>query len=311
MIVAREGAATAPAWRGVAVFLAVAFGLPWPAQIGLSLALRDAAGGLAALGGALPVAAPFLMWPPAVGAFVVRRWIEGGCFGNAGLRWSAWRWVALAWFAPALATLLAAALSLPIYPFDPTFGPLRDLVARSGQPLPVSPALLVAVQACAALTIAVPINSLFAFGEEFGWCGYLLPCLIALLGPWPGLLAHGAIWGGWHAPLILLLGFNYPGHPVLGVPLFVVTGALLGVLFGWLHLASGSVVPPTVAHGALNAIGALPLLVLRGADPAVAGPIYSPVGWIVLLLAITGLVAGGGLGRAPGAVGGAGRGRRP
>lgn len=293
-----SGAAT---WRGVGVFLAVAFGLSWPVQIGLSLALRGGAAGLAALGGALPVAAVFLMWPPAVGAFVARRWIEGGRFDDAGLRRPAWRWLVIAWCAPAVGTLLAAALSLPLYPFDPTFGALRDLAARSGRPLPVSPALLVAVQLAAALTVAVPINSLFAFGEEFGWRGYLLPRLIALLGPWPGLLAQGAIWGFWHAPLIFLMGFNYPGRPVLGVPLFVVSGTLLGVLFGWLHLASGSVASPTVAHGALNAIGALPLLALRGADPAVAGVVYSPVGWIVLLLAIAALVASGALGRALGA----------
>ena len=37
-----------------------------------------------------------------------------------------------------------------------------------------------------ALTLAVPINSMFAFGEEFGWRCYLLPRLMTLLGPWPG-----------------------------------------------------------------------------------------------------------------------------
>jgi hypothetical protein len=40
------------------------------------------------------------------------------------------------------------------------------------------------------------------------------------------------------------------------------------------------------------------LLVLRGVDPAVAGVLYSPVGWLVLLLAIGLLAWSGALGRA-------------
>jgi hypothetical protein len=85
---------------------------------------------------------------------------------------------------------------------------------------------------------------------------------------------------------------------VLGVALFVVFGILAGVLLGWLRLASGSVWPPTVAHAALNAIAGLPLVLLRGVDPAVAGVLYSPVGWLVLLAAIGLLVRSGALGRA-------------
>jgi hypothetical protein len=38
------------------------------------------------------------------------------------------------------------------------------------------------------------------------------------LGWWPGLLLHGTIWGVWHAPPILLSGYNYPGHHPLGAP---------------------------------------------------------------------------------------------
>jgi membrane protease YdiL (CAAX protease family) len=291
-------AATGAGWRGVLVYLVIAFGLSWAAQIALSLAVRRDPASAAQLGGGILVVAVALMWPPAVGAFVARRWVERGNFADAGLRPGPWRYLALAWFAPALLTLLALLLSLPLYPFDPTFAPLREMAERAGQTLPVDPALIVAVQVVAALTLAVPLNALFAFGEEFGWRGYLLPRLMALLGAWPGLLAHGAVWGLWHAPLIFLIGYNYPGRPVLGVPLFVVACTLLGVLFGWLRLASGSVWPPTIAHAAFNAIAGLPLVVLRGVDPAVAGVLYSPVGWLVLALAIAWLAWSGALGRA-------------
>jgi uncharacterized protein len=39
--------------------------------------------------------------------------------------------------------------------------------------------------------------------EEFGWRGYLLPRLTSLMGPTRATLLVGAIWSGWHLPLIL------------------------------------------------------------------------------------------------------------
>jgi membrane protease YdiL (CAAX protease family) len=174
-------------------------------------------------------------------------------------------------------------VSLPLYPFDPAFTPIRQMAEQAGQTLPAPPAVIVLAQVISGLTLGTLINCLFAFGEEFGWRAYLLPRLMTLLGPWPGLLAHGAIWGFWHAPLIFLIGYNYPGHPVLGVPLFVVFGVLMGAFLGWLQLASRSVVPPTIGHAALNAIAGLPFLVLEGVDPAVGGVLYSPIGWIGLV----------------------------
>src|SRR5262245_22453605 len=241
---------------------------------------------MAALGGAILIAAAALMWPPAVGAFVARRWVEGGNFADAGLHWGHWQYWLIAWFGPAALVVLGMLLSLPIYPFDPNFTTVREMLARSGQTLPMPIGALILIQALASVTVAVPINSVFAFGEEFGWRGYLLPRLMARLGAWTGLLAHGAIWGFWHAPLIVLIGYNYARHPYLGVLLFVVSMTLLGVLFGWLRLASGSVVPPTIAHASFNAIAALPLILLKDVDAAVAGVLWSPVGWLAMLIAI-------------------------
>jgi ABC-type nitrate/sulfonate/bicarbonate transport system permease component len=83
------------------------------------------------------------------------------------------------------------------------------------------------------------------------------------------------------------------------VALFTVFGVLMGVIFGWLRLASDSVLPPTIAHGSLNAMAALPVVVLAGpVDFAVAGAIHSPVGWPVLLAAIALLERTGALPRA-------------
>ncbi|MDP8924683.1 MAG: hypothetical protein M3O34_17655, partial [Chloroflexota bacterium] len=50
-------------WRGVLVFLALAYGPGWAAQVALALAVRDDPAGLLQLGGGLLVVAAALMWP--------------------------------------------------------------------------------------------------------------------------------------------------------------------------------------------------------------------------------------------------------
>jgi membrane protease YdiL (CAAX protease family) len=51
-------------------------------------------------------------------------------------------------------------------------------------------------------------NTFVAFGEEYGWRGYLTPLLARRLGWGPASIAVGVLWGVWHAP-VLLLGHNY------------------------------------------------------------------------------------------------------
>jgi len=63
--------------------------------------------------------------------------------------------------------------------------------------------------------VGVPIGTLLAFGEEFGWRGYLLPKLLPL-GEVKAALIVGLIWGPWHLP-VLIVGLNYPGQPITAV----------------------------------------------------------------------------------------------
>ena len=73
------------------------------------------------------------------------------------------------------------------------------------------------------MLLALPIFTLLmaplAFGEEWGWRGYLLPHLLPL-GQWPAFLIGGVIWGLWHIPVVTAA--TYAGVPaLLAVGLFV------------------------------------------------------------------------------------------
>jgi uncharacterized protein len=143
--------------------------------------------------------------------------------------------------------------------------------------------VVITIQLVLALTLAPLFNVLFALGEELGWRGFLLPRLLgAGLNQWVALSLSGAVWGLWHSPVILM-GGNYPDHPYVGVLLMTGFCVLLGIIFGWLRLASGSVWAPTLAHGSLNAVTSTPLLLLTPVDTALGGTLLGLIGWIPML----------------------------
>ena len=81
------------------------------------------------------------------------------------------------------------------------------------------------------LLIAVPVT-LFTFGEEYGWRGYLLPRLLPL-GEIRATLLLGMVWGLWHLPL-LLAGLNYPGVNVwLAIFAFLFVTVALSFTYTW------------------------------------------------------------------------------
>ncbi|MFJ4044672.1 lysostaphin resistance A-like protein [Microbacterium sp. NPDC089987] len=159
--------------------------------------------------------------------------------------------------------------------------------------------VLVAVQLLAVPVAAATVNAVAAFGEEIGWRGFLVPAL-RRYGTWSALLISGAVWGLWHAPIILL-GYNFGRTDITGVLLMTAGCLAWGVLLGWLRLRSGSVWPAVFAHGAVNAAAGLPTLLYAAGtrpDPALAF-VLGASGWIACALVAVALLLTGQFRRQP------------
>ncbi|MBI4317145.1 MAG: CPBP family intramembrane metalloprotease [Chloroflexi bacterium] len=248
------------------VFLAVAFGLAWLLWgIAWMLGFQTTEPSTIAL-----VTAS--MFTPGIGALLASWPLSRRALATLGLRLGKRRYYLLT--LGLMPILLAAgesvAVLLGIQRLNGDFTVLKELAARSSAPLP-DPSLLVPQILLPALTIQPLINAVFGLGEELGWRGYLLNRLLPL-GASRAAVLVGLIWGVWHAPIIVM-GWNYPGHPVLGPPLMVVLTVIFGVIFAWLRLRSQSVLMPALAHGALNAqAGAFSLFFTRP-DPLLGAPV--------------------------------------
>lgn len=162
----------------------------------------------------------------------------------------------------------------------------EEVVAAAGPPPPLPVLLLSGV--VGAVVAGWTLNGLVAMGEEYGWRGLM----------WEELRHHGVVranlliglaWGLWHAPVVVQ-GYNFPGHPVLGVVAMVVfcTGMSFGLTA--LRELTGSVLPVAAAHGMFNGLAPLLLLLTPGASPVLGGPV-GLLGALVLGLLGAGLWA--------------------
>lgn len=198
-----------------------------------------------------------LMWAPALGAVLVRKFVlrESLRAEDARLHVGPLRpylWILLA-MPVGFAVVYALTLFLRLGTLDLSLQSLLQMMeSASGTavalPLPASQFILVLFVLSS--LISPFFNSLFAFGEEYGWRGFLLPHLLPL-GRWPTHLISGIIWGLWHAPLILM-GFNYPGFPGWGILWMCGLTILLGIIENELTLRYNSTILAAFVHGAFN-----------------------------------------------------------
>ena len=85
------------------------------------------------------------------------------------------------------------------------------------------------------------------FGEEYGWRVFLQDRLFPLFGGYKGVLLLGIIWGIWHSGTILL-GNNYPGQPILGNIAMILGTIVMGIIFSYTVLKTGSVWIAVLLH---------------------------------------------------------------
>lgn len=131
--------------------------------------------------------------------------------------------------------------------------------------LPIPPLVMFFVQLISSMLVGAIVNTIFTLGEELGWRGFLFNETRSM-GFVKSNILIGAIWGLWHAPLILQ-GHNYPEHPVAGVLMMVVFCVPLGFVMSYLRTKTNSVLAPAVFHAMINAMGGnLMLYATKGND---------------------------------------------
>lgn len=290
-------------------FLLLAYGISWSVVgVGYALGVRHAAG----LGYTL-VAALYMLGP-ATAAIIQQRLFDRAPWSGIGLPLKGMRWKYV-WLTVLIGVvifplaMLVAALGGDAIGID-AFGHVevsqgRLLVAMEealGAAGPQQPSgigelldrvhipggMWLLLFQLVAVVAAFSFNLPMMLGEELGWRGYLY----GTSRTWTvasRVLFTGAVWGLWHAPLILM-GHNYPQYPVLGIPLMVVFCVLLALLFDWSRTRTGAVWGPCILHGIINGSAGSYMLFAWGGHPLVNSPTgmtgfvaIAALGMIVLL----------------------------
>jgi uncharacterized protein len=145
-----------------------------------------------------------------------------------------------------------------------------DQVAKLSAGIPPMWAL-VGLALGGALVAGFTINGLFAFGEEYGWRGWLADELRPLGAFWANVIT-GVLWGLWHAPLILL-GFNYGAYGRIGTAFMVALCIPFSFLLWRAREVTGSLLAPAVLHGAFNGFAGVFLVLLVDTNPLIAAPV--------------------------------------
>jgi len=258
--------------KGIIVFLLIAFGIAWLDLLVIwLLGIGSPEGTESAQANPLFIVLGLpVTFAPAIAAFVVRKWITGEGFADAGLKprlRKGWSYYLYALLFPVIVLPIAVALWA---------------MAKTAQP----DLSVLSLESVLPLLVMALVMTLFYFGEEFGWRGYL-QLRLAPERPLVAAALTGLIWGVWHYPMVLL-GFLGPVN-MLALLLYPINSVFISIFYGWLRARSESVWPVCLAHAVEDSItsGMLGLL-MPGVPLILAWGGYGMAGFAVLsLLVIT------------------------
>jgi len=211
------------------------------------------------------------MFGPMLAAIFMRLLISReGLRGSLGLR-QPLRYYLTAVFAPIL-FITAVSLALVL------LGQFKFGLPEEKIPIYVLPVMAL---------LLIP-ECIVAFGEEYGWRGYLLPRLMPL-GEIKASLILGVIWSLWHLP-VLLTGILYGGNNFwLVLVIFMFTVTMSTFAYTWLATATHySSAIASIFHGSTN------WFANRLKTFLVSGSLLSfglavGIGWLLIVLAVYGV----------------------
>lgn len=250
MVPASEHASTRREWRRIGAFVTILYGATYLVQL-----VMWYSGG--AEGQTFRVLAPITMLFPGIAALIFLK------ASGEGLRFIDWtvpkpRFLLWGALVPATTALVCVVLISSFHlGSSPHLSWADGNVAIEKGPFLLGQGqqslMIFLVNYAVTAVVFSAVNGVVAAGEEIGWRGFLQKKLVARLGVLPGVALVGLIWAHWHTPVILM-GYNYPDHPVLGaLLLWPVTCILMSFLLAWLTINGGSVWPAALAHGSWNA----------------------------------------------------------
>ena len=238
------------------IYMAAAFGLAWILQVIASIFSNN--------GNQMVFAVVMMitMFMPFLGVLIAKIPLKG--MGWVPHLKGKLRYVFFALCVPALLSILGGVLFFVIFPytFDAEFLTLRGLLEEAGaleqfEAQGITIPMYLLISGIQAVTFAPFLNMFVALGEEVGWRGALYPYLKEKFGVTKGRIAGGVIWGAWHWPIMILAGYEYGkeyiGAPVLGLIVFCICTAAMGILHDYVYEKTETIWLPSLLHGAVNA----------------------------------------------------------
>ena len=235
------------------------------------------------------------MWMPALAGIIMRLVKKEGVF--KGLNWNplkAWRMILIAAFVPFTIEIISAIVTVGVGAAQMN----PDFMVTEGYRVSIRGIALLLGAGLQSWFIFIPnfllsffvgtlfYSLLFAFGEEYGWRGYLQKQWAADNTKWVGFVAIGIVWGLWHLPGILL-GHNFPDYPIIGgLLLMPLTCIAFSVVFGTVFNKTNVIWVPAIFHGAVNISAEMSKAAII--DSSIMAPVNDAI-WIGLWV-ITGVI---------------------